>query len=118
MLRLIAKAKIQNATITDAELYYEGSIGIDSEIMEAADLLANEWVVVVNRDNGERFETYIIAEPAGSGIIRLYGPCARLGEVDDVMHIMSYCAMDDEEARSSQMKVVVLGEGNRIGTTE
>ncbi len=114
MLRLMTKAKIQNAKITDTNLYYEGSIGIDSEILEAVDLLADEWVLVVNCNNGERFETYIIAEPAGSGKIRLYGPCARRGAVGDVVHIMSYCAMDDTEAHANQMKVVVLGEGNRI----
>ena len=114
MLRMMARAKIHNATVTDTDLYYAGSIGIDREIMEAVDLLPDEWVVVVNRDNGARFETYVIAEPTGSRTIRLYGPCARVGEVGDVVHIMSYCAMDEQEARSSQMKVAILGEGNSI----
>ena len=114
MLRMMAKAKIHNATVTDTDLHYAGSIGIDREIMEAVDLLPDEWVVVVNCNNGARFETYVIAEPAGSGTIRLYGPCARLGEVSDVVHIMSYCAMDNQEARDSQITTVVLGEGNTI----
>jgi len=99
MLRMMAKAKIHNATVTDTDLYYAGSIGIDREIMEAVDLLPDEWVVVVNINNGARFETYVIAEPAGSKIIRLYGPCA---------------PMDEEEARGSQMKVAILGENNTI----
>ena len=114
MFRLMTKSKIHNAKVTDAELYYEGSIGIDSEIMAAVDLLADEWVAVVNCNNGARLETYVIAEPAGSGRICLYGPAARLAEVGDVVHIMSYCAMDDDEARRSQMKVALLGEGNCI----
>ncbi len=114
MLRMMAKAKIHNATVTDTDLYYAGSIGIDREIMQAADLLPDEWVVVVNCNNGARFETYVIAEPPGSGTIRLYGPCARLGTVGDVVHIMSYCAMDDQEARGNQMRVVILGENNTL----
>ena len=114
MLRMMARAKIHNATVTDTNLCYAGSIGIDSEIMEAVDLLPDERVVVVNCNNGARFETYVIAEPAGSGTIRLYGPCARLGEVGDVTYIMSYCAMDEQEARGSQMKVAILGEDNTI----
>ena len=114
MLRMMAKAKIHNATVTDTDLYYAGSIGIDREIMEAVDLLSDEWVVVVNCNNGARFETYVIAEPTGSRTIRLYGPCARVGEVGDVIHIMAYCAMDEQEARDSQMKVAILGEDNTI----
>ena len=114
MLRFMAKSKIHNATVTHTELYYKGSIGIDSEVMAAADLLADEWVAVVNCNNGARLETYVIAEPPGSGRICLYGPAARLAEVGDVVHIISYCAMDDEEARTSQMKVAVLGEDNHI----
>ena len=117
MLRLMTRSKIHNAKITETELYYAGSIGIDGEIIEAVDMLADEWVTGVNCNNGARFETYIIAEAAGSGKICLYGPCARLGEVGDVVHIISYCAMTDTEARSSQMKVAVLGEGNRIETS-
>ncbi len=114
MFRLMVRSKIHNAEVTHTELYYGGSIGIDSEIMAAADLLANEWAVVVNCNNGARLETYVIAEPSGSGRICLYGPAARLAEVGDVVHIMSYCAMDEDEARASEMKTVILGEDNRI----
>ena len=114
MLRLMAKAKIQNAQVTDTELHYEGSIGLDSEIMAAADLLPDEWVVVVNRNNGARLETYLIPEPAGSGKICLYGPAARLAAVDDVVHVLSYCLKDEAEARANQIRVVLLGAGNRI----
>jgi len=114
----MARAKIENAMVTDTDLHYAGSIGIDREVMEAVDLLPDEWVVVVNCNNGARFETYVIAEPPGSGTIRLYGPCARLGEVGDVVHIISYCAVDDPEARGSQIKTVGLGAGNTIEASQ
>ena len=114
MFRLMAQAKIQNATVTDKELRYEGSIGIDGQIVAAADLLPGEMVLVVNINNGARLETYIIEEPQGSGRICLYGPAARLAEVGDVMHIISSCLMTEEEARTSEMKVVALGPGNDI----
>ncbi len=114
MLRLMVKSKIQNATITTKELYYEGSIGIDGEIMKAVDLLPDEMVLVVNINNGARLETYIIEEPSDSGQICLYGPAARAAEVGDIVHIISYCSMTEEEAQANQMKVVVLGEDNQI----
>lgn len=114
MLRVMTKAKIQNATVTDKQLHYEGSIGIDGQIIAAADLLAGEMVLVVNINNGARLETYIIEEPRGSGNICLYGPAARLAEVGDSVHIISSCVMTEEEARASKIKVVRLGEGNRI----
>ncbi len=114
MLRLMTKSKIQNATLTTKDLYYEGSIGIDSQIMAAADLLPNEMVLVVNVNNGQRLETYVIEEPHGSDKICLYGPAARCAEVGDVLHIICSCSMTEEEARANQMKVVVLGENNEI----
>ena len=114
MLRWMVKAKVQSATVTDKQLYYEGSIGIDSQIVAAADLLPGEMVLVVNINNGARLETYIIEEPPGSGKICLYGPAARLAEVGDVLHMISSCSMTEEEARANQMKVVALGEGNHI----
>ncbi len=114
MLRLMVKSKIQNATVTAKHLYYEGSIGIDGQIMAAADLLPDEMVLVVNVNNGQRLETYIIEEPHDSGTIALYGPAARCAEVGDVVHVISYCSMTEEEAGANQMKVVVLGEGNKI----
>ena len=114
MLRLMVKAKVQKATLTARELYYESSLGIDGEIMAAADLLPDEMVLVVNVNNGARLETYIIEERAGSRRICLYGPAARLGEIGDVLHIISSCVMTEEEARTNRMKVVALGPGNEI----
>ena len=114
MLRLMAKSKIQNATVTAKHLYYEGSIGIDGQIMAAADLLPDEMVLVVNLNNGQRLETYVIEEPQGSGKIALYGPAARTVEVGDVVYIICYCSMTEEEARTNQMKVVALGADNKI----
>jgi len=114
MLRLMTKSKIQNATVTAKQLYYEGSIGIDGQIMAAANLLPDEMVLVVNINNGQRLETYVIEEPQGSGEIALYGPAARTVEVGDVVHIIGYCSMTEEEARANQMKVVVLGADNKI----
>lgn len=114
MLRLMVKSKIQNAAVTAKDLYYEGSIGIDGQIMAAAGLLPDEMVLVVNVNNGARLETYVIEEPSGSGQICLYGPAARTAEVGDVLHIISYCSMTQEEAQANQMKVVVLGKDNQI----
>ncbi len=114
MFRLMAKSKIQNATVTTKRLYYEGSIGIDGQIMAAADLLPDEMVLVVNVNNGQRLETYVIEEPHGSGTIALYGPAARCAEIGDVLHVISYCSMTEEEAGANQMKVVALGEDNKI----
>ncbi|RKY71768.1 MAG: aspartate 1-decarboxylase, partial [Candidatus Latescibacterota bacterium] len=99
MLRVICKSKIQQPKITDLKLYYEGSIGIDTELMKAADILPGERLQVVNLYTGARFETYAIEEPAGSGTISLKGAAARLGEIGDKLLIISYAIVSDEEAK-------------------
>jgi len=114
MLRTMCKSKIRGATITDTKLHYEGSIGIDREIIDAADILPWEKVQVVNLNNGARLETYVIEEKAGSGSICLKGPAARMGQVGDELIILTYVWVDEKEARLLQPKVVNLNSQNRI----
>jgi aspartate 1-decarboxylase len=114
MLRTMCKSKIRGAVITGTKLHYEGSIGIDREIMDAAEILQWERVQVVNLNNGARLETYVIEEKAGSGAICLKGPAARLGQVGDEVIIISYVSMNEEEARKLQPKVISLKTKNRL----
>jgi len=117
MLRTMCKSKIHRATITDANLNYEGSLAIDSILMEAADIFPGERVQVVNINNGARLETYVITGEAGSGEICLNGAAARLGEIGDKVIIISYAAYDDGEARRLKPVVVkVDGQNRRIVT--
>ncbi|MCD6169151.1 MAG: aspartate 1-decarboxylase [Candidatus Latescibacteria bacterium] len=119
MLRVICKSKIQQPKITDLKLYYEGSIGIDTELMKAADILPGERLQVVNLYTGARFETYAIEEPAGSGTISLKGAAARLGEIGDKLLIISYAIVSDEEAKRMGLKVVTVdGENRLVSTTQ
>ena len=113
MLRWMAKAKVHGLTITQAELYYAGSLTLDSDLMAAADLLPEECVQIVNLANGERLETYLIPGEGGSGIVCLNGPAARLGAVGDKIHVISYAMLDELEARQSQMVVVRVDDLNR-----
>ncbi len=96
----VIKSKIHKVRVTEANLQYVGSVTIDEDLMDAANLIANEKVQVVNINNGERFETYVIKGERGSGSICLNGPAARLVEVGDIVIIMSYASMDFEEAKS------------------
>jgi aspartate 1-decarboxylase len=96
----VCKSKIHKATITEANLQYVGSISIDEDLMDAANLIENEKVQVVNLNNGERLETYVIKGMRGSGSICLNGAAARKAEVGDVVIIISYASMDFEEAKS------------------
>ncbi len=114
MLRTMVKSKLHGCTITAVNLNYGGSITIDARLMEAADLLPDEQVQVVCLENGARFVTYVIEGERDSGIIELNGPAARQAMVGDHVHIISYVQMTEEEARNSKMKVVQVGEGNRI----
>jgi aspartate 1-decarboxylase len=114
MLRLVCKSKIEKGTITKIDLHYGGSIGIDKNILDACDLYGNEVVQVLNQNNGERFETYIIEEPAGSGLIALYGPAARLGEVGDTLYILSQAIIEDKEIHEHKIKVVSLDSDNKV----
>lgn len=114
MLRTMLKSKIHGAQVTQAELYYAGSITIDQDLMDAADLLENEFVQVVNMNNGSRIETYVIPGQRGSGIICLNGPAARTAVVGDVVHILGSCQVQDAEARTLQPRIIILGPDNAI----
>lgn len=106
MFLSILKSKIHCARVTEANLHYMGSITIDEELMEASGLLAGEHVHVVNNNNGERIETYVIRGPRHSGCICLNGAAARKVAVDDLVIIVSYALMDFEEAKSFRPSVV------------
>src|SRR5690554_4735372 len=114
MQRLMCKSKIHRATVTDADLNYEGSITIDEELMEAADLLPYEKVQIVNNNNGARFETYIIKGKRASGTICLNGAAARLVQPGDIVIIISYATMDETEVKTFKPRVVSVDAANRI----
>lgn len=113
MFRFLMKSKIHRATVTDANLNYKGSITLDRDLMDAADLMAHERVQVVNNNNGARFETYVIEGKRGSGIVCLNGAAARLVHPGDVVIVISYAMMNDEEARSHQPQIVTVDAQNR-----
>ena len=114
MLRQMMKSKIHKANITDAKLNYNGSIGIDKNILKKADILQYEKVHVLNYNTGVRFETYAIEEKAGSGSICLYGPAAKMGKKGQDICILTYAAITDKEAKSLKPKVVRLDNKNRL----
>ncbi|MCR8964536.1 aspartate 1-decarboxylase [Brevibacillus halotolerans] len=114
MFRTMMTAKIHRATVTEANLNYVGSITIDKEILDALDLLPNEKVQIVNNNNGERLETYIIEGEPGSGVICLNGAAARLVQPGDVVIIIAYAMMTDEQARKHKPKVAIMDEHNKI----
>ncbi len=114
MLLTLYKSKINRAIITQTELHYEGSITIDRAIMDAACLLPNERVQVLNLNNGERFETYVIAGKRNSGMICLNGPAARCGIVGDVVTIISYVMLDEKECKGWKPTVVKVDEKNKL----
>jgi aspartate 1-decarboxylase len=113
MERFILKSKIHGSTITGTELDYEGSITIDRNLLEKADILPGEQVHVLNINNGRRFVTYTIAAPKGSGTILLNGPAARLGTTGDKVIIISYCQVPDEKAKDLKAKVLFVDDENR-----
>ena len=106
MLIEVMKSKIHCARVTEANLNYMGSITIDEDLMDAANLIAGEKVAIVDNNNGERFETYIIKGERGSGCICLNGAAARKVQVGDIVIIMSYALMDFEEAKTFQPSVI------------
>ena len=114
MIRVMLKSKIHRATVTQADLHYVGSIAIDRSLMDAADLLEGEQVVIADITNGARLETYVIPAPAGSGIIGINGAAAHLVNEGDLVIIMSYAMVEDAEARSLKPRVVHVDEKNRI----
>jgi len=114
MLIEVLKSKIGHATITQAELKYEGSITIDSDILKAVGMIPGEKVHVLNENTGNRLETYVIAGEPASGVICLNGPAARHGYVGDRLIILSYGLLEVAEARRLQPKIVYLDPKNKI----
>lgn len=110
----VFKSKIHRIAITEANLNYIGSITIDEDIMDAANIIENEKVQVVNVNNGERLETYVIKGKRGSGVCCLNGPAARKGSVGDIIVVISYATMDFEKAKSFSPTVVFPKEGNKL----
>lgn len=110
----ILKSKIHRVKITQAELHYVGSITIDENLMEAANIIENEKVQIVNVNNGERLETYVIKGERGSGQVCLNGPAARKAQVGDIVIIISYASMDFEEARKYKPVVIFPDEQNQL----
>jgi aspartate 1-decarboxylase len=117
-VRLTAfKSKLHRVRVTEADLNYEGSVTIDSDLMDAAQILPWEQVNVLNVMNGERFDTYAIRGPRGSGVICLNGPAARLAHVGDLVIILTYAQMEREELLRHTPIVVHVDENNRIQTS-
>jgi aspartate 1-decarboxylase len=114
VIRVILKSKIHRAKVTQADLHYVGSIAIDRALMEAADLIEGEQVVIADITNGARLETYVIPAPAGSGIVGINGAAAHLVSEGDLVIIMSYCMLDDAEAKAFRPHVVHVDDDNRI----
>ena len=116
MLLTMMKGKIHRATVTQADLHYEGSISIDQDLLERSGILPNEQVDILNITNGERFTTYAIKAPRGSKILGLNGAAARRVQLGDKIIIISYCQMEAEKARNFNPNVVLLDENNEIYT--
>lgn len=114
MLRIMHKSKIHNAKVSDANLNYIGSITIDQNLMEAADILPNEQVQVVNNNNGERLDTYVIPGERGSGAICLNGAAARKAEIGDRVIIISYALFSEKEIEEFKTKVIIVDDNNQI----
>ncbi len=110
----ILKSKIHRAVITEANLNYAGSLTLDEDLMDAANMIANEKVQIVNVNNGERLETYIIKGQRGSGVVCLNGPAARKGATGDVVIVITYASMDFEEAKKYKPILVFPKEGNKL----
>ncbi len=111
----LLKSKIHRVKITQAELHYVGSITIDEDLMDAANIVENEKVQIVNINNGERLETYVITGERGSGQICLNGPAARKAQVGDIIIIISYCSVDAAEAKTHEPVVIFPDEQNKVG---
>ncbi|MGD8700472.1 MAG: aspartate 1-decarboxylase [Gemmatimonadales bacterium] len=113
MRRELCKSKIHGATVTEANLYYEGSLTLDTDLMEAADLVPYERIQVVNLNNGARLETYLLPGEAGGGAVHLNGAAARLGAVGDRVILISYAHYDESEVEGHEPRVVFVDENNR-----
>jgi aspartate 1-decarboxylase len=114
MYRSMLKSKIHRATVTQADLHYVGSVTVDQDLLDAADLLPGELVHIVDIDNGNRLETYTIAGERGTGIIGINGAAARLVHPGDLVILIAYAQLTDAEARTYRPKVVFVDGGNRV----
>ena len=114
MLRTMLKSKIHRATVTQADLHYVGSVTVDEDLMDAADLLPGEQVAIVDVTNGARLETYVIPGERGSGVIGINGAAAHLVHPGDLVILIAYGVMDDAEARAYRPKVVHVDADNRV----
>jgi aspartate 1-decarboxylase len=114
MQRHLMKSKIHRATITATDLHYEGSLTVDEDLLDAADLIAYEEVQVVNVNNGSRFTTYVIPGPRDSGVIQLNGAAARLGHPGDVIILIAYAVLTEAEAQRHTPRVILVDERNRV----
>jgi aspartate 1-decarboxylase len=114
MQKIMLSGKIHTARLTSCELDYEGSLEIDIDLMEAAGILPYEKILVVNRNNGERLETYAIPGTAGSKVFCLNGPAAHRGKTGDVVTIMAFSVLTEKEAMTRKPKIIVLDENNEI----
>lgn len=113
MLVKLMKSKLHRATVTRADLNYEGSIAVDADLLDAAGILHGESVHVWNVNNGERFETYALPLPAGSGEICVNGAAARLAQAGDLVIVTAFCWMEERETRNFSSKVVLVDDKNR-----
>ncbi len=114
MLIEVLKSKIHRVKLTQAELHYVGSITIDEDLMNASDIVENEKVQIVNINNGERLETYVIKGEAGSGEICLNGPAARKAQVGDIIIVISYCTIQKDKAKEHEPILVFPDERNKL----
>lgn len=117
MLLTMLKCKLHRARVTHADLHYEGSCGIDSDLLDLAGLRENESIDIYNVTNGKRFRTYVIRAEAGSGIISLNGAAAHMADLGDIIIIAAYAQMDEKEADSHQPKLVYCDEHNKVKDT-
>jgi len=117
MLRTMMKSKIHRATVTQADLHYVGSVTVDEDLLDAADLLPGELVHIVDVTNGARLETYTIAGERGSGVIGINGAAARLVQPGDIVILIGYAQMDTEEARAFKPSVVFVDADNKVVAT-
>lgn len=117
MYRTMLKSKLHRATVTQADLNYVGSITVDQDLLDAADILPGEQVAVVDVTNGARLETYAISGPRGSGVVGINGAAAHLVQVGDIVIVLSYAQLEDAAARAHVARVVFLDARNRIAAT-
>ena len=114
MIIKLMKSKVHRATVTGADLNYEGSIALDEALIEAAGFVVGEAVHIWNVSTGDRFETYVIVAPRGSGEVRLNGAAARLVHPGDTVIVVSFCWMEPEEAKKHTSRVVLVDDKNRV----